>query len=97
MLCPTPPEKMCDPQGRPYFLWDVDVTLEEFRERLADPDPKERAYWIAKLMRQGKPDDVYTFVSTGQIRELWEHIEPFLGREREMWRWLLEELGKRGK
>ena len=39
MLSPTPPEKMVDTQGRPYFLWDCDMTLDEFRQGLADPDP----------------------------------------------------------
>jgi hypothetical protein len=35
--------------------------LEEFRERLRDPDPAVRAYYLGKLMRQAKPDDVFTF------------------------------------
>ncbi len=30
MLCPTPPEKLCDARGRPYFLWDNELTLAEF-------------------------------------------------------------------
>jgi hypothetical protein len=30
MLAPTPPDRLVDPQGRPYVLWDVDMTLAEF-------------------------------------------------------------------
>jgi hypothetical protein len=35
MLNPTPSERMIDAAGRPYFLWDCDMTLAEFRRRLA--------------------------------------------------------------
>ena len=67
MLCPTPPERLCDPQGRPYFLWDVDLTLDEFRARLRDP--AEHLYWLATLLRQAKPDDALTFVDLATIRQ----------------------------
>lgn len=85
----TPPEKMVDARGRPYFLWDVDMTLERFRELLRDPNRATRAYAIGKLMRQAKPDDVFTFVTTAEIREQWSLIEGYLGQTREFWRWLL--------
>lgn len=88
-LNPTPPERMVDAQGRPYFLWDVDMTLERFRELLRDPNPETRAYAIGKLMRQARPDDVFSFVSVAEIRENWERLEGYLGRTREFWRWLL--------
>jgi hypothetical protein len=61
---------MVDAKGRPYFLWDEDITLEVFRSRLADPDPEVRAYYLGKLMRQAKPDDVFTFATLRDIREL---------------------------
>ena len=96
MLNPTPREKMLDPQGRPYFLWDADLTLAEFEERLADPDLGVRAYFVGKLMRQAKPDDVFEFVSAATIRSLWAEIQPYLGNRREFWTWLFDEWGKRG-
>jgi hypothetical protein len=85
----TPLDRMVDPQGRPYFLWDVDMTLERFRELLRHPDPGTRAYAIGKLMRQARPDDVFSFVSVEEIRTHWERLEGYLGRTREFWRWLL--------
>lgn len=88
MLNPTPPDRLVDPQGRPYFLWDTDMTLEAFRDRLGDADPDVRAYFIAKLMRQAKPDDVFAFVSPRTIRENWSRIEQRLGRTRSFWVWL---------
>ncbi len=67
----TPPEALTDPQGRPYFLWDCDLTLTELEERLRDPDPTVQAYFVAKLMRQAKPDDVFRFVTLVKVRTLW--------------------------
>ncbi|HEX6861682.1 MAG TPA: hypothetical protein VF414_02645 [Thermoanaerobaculia bacterium] len=89
LLNRTRPERMTDPRGRPYFLWDVEMTLERFRELLRDPNPETRAYAIGKLMRQAKPDDVFSFVTVAQIREDWPRVEGYLGRTREFWRWLL--------
>lgn len=94
-LCPTPPDLLVDPQGRPYFLWDVDMTLGAFRERLRSGSPEDRAYWVGKLMRQAKPDDVFEFVTTREIEELWPMLERYLGRTRENWRWILGVWGLR--
>ena len=90
VLNPTPSDRMVDASGRPYFLWDVDMTLDQFRAALRDLDPDARAYLVGKLMRQAKPDDVFTFVRLGDIIELWPRLEKFLGRSAPMWRWLLE-------
>lgn len=80
---------MLDPQGRPYFLWDEDMTLETFRERLGDPDPEVRAYFLGKLMRQAKPDDVFTFTTVEQIESQSPELDRYLGTSREFWHWLL--------
>lgn len=87
---------LCDPQGRPYFSWDSDLTLEEIRERLADKDTAIRAYHLGRLMRQAKPDDVFQFVGEDDIRSLCPHVEPYLGRTRAFWAWLLEAWRPRG-
>lgn len=94
-LNPTPPEKLVDQQGRPYFLWDMDMTLDEFREALQN-DPDVRGYFIGKLMRQARPDDVFTFVSVAEIRELWPKVERHLGKTREFWVWLFDTWEKQG-
>jgi len=90
MLNPTPPERLTDQQGHPYFLWDSEMTLDEFRCELKDPNSEVRAYLVGKLMRQAKPADVFTFVSTREIRALWPQLERYLGQTREFWTWLLE-------
>lgn len=38
MLNPTPAERMVDKQGYPYFLWDCDMTLDELRNALRNPN-----------------------------------------------------------
>lgn len=90
-LAPTPPDRLTDARGRPYFLWDEDMTLDEFRRRLQDPDPDVRAYFLGKLMRQAKPDDVFSFVTLDELREELDAVEPYLGRTKPFWRWLLEQ------
>lgn len=90
LLAVTPPELLCDSMGRPYFLWDLEMSLDEFRARLVDPDPEVRAYFVGKLMRQAKPDDVFTFVSRREIESSWPLLVRYLGRKREFWSWLLD-------
>lgn len=90
VLCPTPREHMLDAAGRPYFLWDTDMTLERFEELLASGDPEIRAHLIGKLMRQAKPDDVFQFVGLEDIQEVWAQLRHRLGRTREFWSWWME-------
>jgi hypothetical protein len=83
------PERLVDAAGRPYFLWDVDMTLATFRERLADSDPEVRGYVLGKLMRQAKPDDVLTMVSIVDIAAEWPALERYLGDARPFWEWIV--------
>lgn len=89
LLAPTPADRMVDANGRPYFLWDEDLTIDSFRARLADPDIEVRAYYVGKLMRQAKPDDVFTFVTLREIKNLFPFLARYLGRSRDFWTWLL--------
>ena len=89
LLAPTPPDRLVDAKGRPYFLWDENITLDIFRSRLASPDPEVRAYYLGKLMRQAKPDDVFTFVTLTEITALFPLVTRYLGRSRDFWTWLL--------
>lgn len=56
-----------------------------FRSRLADPDPEVRAHYLGKLMRQAKPDDVFTFVTLAEITALFPLVDRYLGRSRDFW------------
>jgi hypothetical protein len=91
MLVPTKAQNLCDAQGRPYFLWDVDLTLQALHERMAHGTDDERAYWLAKVMRQAKPDDALFLFSEPLMRQLFPLIERHLGNKKHFWRWLLTE------
>jgi hypothetical protein len=90
MLNPTPADLLVDQQGRPYFLWDCEMTLDQLKAGLVGSDPEVRAYLLGKIMRQAKPDDVLQLVSMATIRELWPGLERYLGDSRELWKWMLE-------
>ena len=49
-------EKMVDARGRPYFLWDVDMTLGRFEELLRDPDEETRVAALTSLLEPAKKD-----------------------------------------
>lgn len=89
VLAPTSPDRLVDARQRPYFLWDMEMTIDEFRGRLRDPDPEVRAYFIGKLMRQAKPDDVFAFTTLDEITQQLPAITRYLGNTREFWVWLL--------
>lgn len=88
-LAPTPSDRMLDARGRPYFLWDIELTLPQFLARLRDPNRVVRAYSIGKLMRQAKPDDVLTLVTLDELDRAWPDAERYLGRSKPFWEWLL--------
>jgi hypothetical protein len=86
----TPQDRLTDNQGRPYFLWDCDLSLDQFCSALQDPDLEVRAYMLGKLMRQAKPDDVFLFVTPREVKSLWPRLSRYLGRTRPFWAWLFE-------
>jgi len=97
ILNPTPADRLEDAQNRPYFLWDVELTTDQFRCNLADADPAVRAYWLGKLMRQAKPDDVFTFVTLRQIAADWPSLTRYLGQSEPFWSWLLDRWEVQGR
>lgn len=90
LLNPTPDKLLVDSKGRPYFLWDSDLTLARFRELLDEGDPDTRAYLAGKLLRQAKPDDVFQFLTVSDIESMWPRLDRHLGHTRAFWRWLLD-------
>lgn len=90
---PTPVERLTDARGRPYFLWDVDLTLEDWLRAIHDPDSERADYWLARALRDAKPDDVLEWVTLGEIARRWSGLAPFVGRQRAFWLWWLERTG----
>jgi len=74
---------------RPYFLWDENRTVGEFRQALTAADPAERRRLIGKLMREARDSDVWVFVTPGEVWAEFEALRPYLGRRRAFWDYLL--------
>jgi hypothetical protein len=76
-------------RDRPYFLWDLDVNDAELRARLEVSDPDTRAQWQARVMREARYDDVWSYLTVERIVRDWDHIILHLGRRRPFWEYLL--------
>jgi hypothetical protein len=74
---------------RPYFLWDEDVWVAEFRRALAVAEPRDRARLTGKLMREARDTDVWSFVTPREIWAEFSSIRMYLGRRRRFWDYLL--------
>jgi hypothetical protein len=75
---------------RPWFMWDVKVTEREVRERLQHPDPRIRAQWAGRILREASYPEVWQYLSLEEILRDWPYIERHLGRRRAFWQWLLD-------
>ena len=75
---------------RPYFLWDEDTSIRELRTMLASGDRERRIRYIAKIMREARDDDVWRFLSLGEVLDLWPELGPMLGRSRGFWEFMLD-------
>jgi hypothetical protein len=67
----------------------TEVTIGGLRERLRDPDPAVRHFWLGALLREANTRDVWYLVEPDAIREAWVGIQRFLGRSRARWAFLL--------
>jgi hypothetical protein len=79
-----------DEHAIPYFLWDRKVTVGELRSALADKTDPRRIPLLCALMREARPDEVWSFVSPWTVADEWQSIAPGLGRGRQFWEWLLQ-------
>lgn len=62
MLPPTSDDLRLD-ETRPYFLWWLDATVGDLREKLRSADEEERAYWLGALLREANTRDVWLYTS----------------------------------
>ncbi len=74
---------------RPYFLWDEDLTIEEFKRLLRGEDGRVRPLFLVKLLREARDIDVWRFVTPEEVAEAFPLIAHRLGRRRAFWSFLL--------
>ena len=81
---------LTDEDKRPYFLWDEDISIREFRERLRGSDPGERLRMLAKLMREARDTDVWAFVKPQDAADALPLLTRKLGRRQPFWTFLID-------
>ena len=85
-----------DPEVRPWFLWDEDLTVAALRGILADPDHPRWTEIASKVMREARDDEVWTFLTPRVVATRYSAIAPRLGRRRAFWDYLLDAWKRHG-
>lgn len=85
-----------DPGAVPYFLWDEPMTVAELHRRLESGSQAERTRLLAKVLREAKDMEVWTFTTPEELRRRWNELAPRLGRRRAFWEFLLTEWERHG-
>jgi hypothetical protein len=81
---------LSDPDGRPYFLWDEDVSVSELRAALSPGrDERERLRLLGKLLREARDVDVWRFVTPAEVADALPALGRRLGRRRPFWEFLI--------
>ena len=81
---------LTDPNTRPWFLWDEDVSVSELRAILGDEAHPRWVELAAKVMREARDDEVWVFLRLARVAARYSEIRPRLGRRRAFWDDLLE-------
>jgi hypothetical protein len=77
-------------EGRPYFLWDEDLSVAELRERLHQGPNEERERLLGKMLREARDTDVWRFVTPEEVAEALPRIGRRVGRRLPFWEFLIE-------
>ncbi len=81
---------LSDADGRPYFLWDEDVSVAELRRALEPGrDEQRRLRLLGKLLREARDVDVWRFVTPSEVADALPALGRRLGRRRPFWEFLI--------
>lgn len=86
-----------DPETVPYFSWDRHLTAGEIRRQLRELDGAGWVRLAAWVMREAAFPDVWQFLTPREVDQNLHRLEPFLGRRRDFWKYIIgqwHELGK---
>ena len=61
--------------GSLYFFPDCQVTAAELRRILGEGSERERAWAISHLLRYAQWDDIWTYVSKDEVREVFPDLD----------------------
>jgi len=85
-----------DPETRPWFLWDEDISVRELREILATESHPRWIELVAKVMREARDDQVWLFLPPGRVVARYQEIARRLGRRRAFWDYLFQAWRRHG-
>src|SRR5262245_38004197 len=75
----------------PYFNWDAPVTNATVRRALAEGTEDDKVFWIARILREARYADVWSYVSLrSDVLPRWERLRGQLGRQRDFWEFLIK-------
>lgn len=81
---------LTNPDGRPYFLWDEDLSVADLRAALQPGRSDEvRLRLLGKLLREARDVDVWQFVSPQDVAAALPVLGRRLGRRRSFWEFLI--------
>lgn len=75
---------------RPYFFWDEDVSIDEFRACLRSDDAWNRDRLLGKMLREARDIDVWHFVTPQEVSKALPRLGRRLGQRRSFWEFLIE-------
>lgn len=76
---------LSDPDTRPWFLWDEDLSVRELRAVLDDETHPRWIELAAKVMREARDDQVWLFLPVERVAARYADLVPRLGRRRPFW------------
>ena len=89
--------KTLNPDSKPSFCWDRDLTTSSIRNMVADTTHPQHTSTFAWVLRESPMDELWNFCTPQQVDREFGSLEKHLGRRREMLRYILRtwhELGK---
>jgi hypothetical protein len=75
---------------RPYFFWDHDISEDQVRHILRHGNPQEKAWVMTRILEYAKWDDIWRYLTIGDIRQHFEHLRFRRPADRELWAYALD-------
>ena len=80
-----------EPTGRPYFLWDEDLTWVDLQRALCGArGENERLRLLGKMLREARDRDVWKLVTPAEVAAALPQLGRRLGRRRGFWEFLIQ-------
>ena len=70
-------------------MWDREIPADLFHAAVNDAGHPDHDRWLALLLREARPDEVWRWTSPEHVAEHVDRLAPWLGRRRAFWPWLL--------